>query len=84
MRTLSFWLCLFLLFPLLHAQDAELKMYQDELARALRLKNRDSIAAAYCHLVYYYAYRQSDSTRYYCDNGLDYAERMYLNLISPY
>ena len=48
MRTLSFWLCLFLLFPLLHAQDAELKMYQDELARALRLKNRDSIAAAYC------------------------------------
>ena len=40
MRTLSFWLCLFLLFPLLHAQDAELKMYQDELARALRLKNR--------------------------------------------
>ena len=75
MRTLSFWLCLFLLFPLLHAQDAELKMYQDELARALRLKNRDSIAAAYCHLGEYYAYRQSDSTRYYCDKGLEYARK---------
>ncbi len=75
MRTLSFWLCLFLLFPLLHAQDAELKMYQDELARALRLKNRDSIAAAYCHLGEYYAYRQADSTRYYCDKGLEYARK---------
>ena len=78
MRTLSFWLCLFLLFPLLHAQDAELKMYQDELARALRLKNRDSIAAAYCHLGEYYAYRQSVIKVW------NMPERMYLNLISPY
>ena len=36
-------------------------------------KNRDSIAAAYCHLGEYYAYRQADSTRYYCEQGLKYA-----------
>lgn len=62
MRTLSFLLCLYFLCPLLYAQDAELKTYQEELTRAMKLKNRDSIAAAYCHLGEYYAYRQSDNT----------------------
>lgn len=81
MRTLSFLLCLYFLCPLLYAQDAELKTYQEELTRAMKLKNRDSIAAAYCHLGEYYAYRQSDSTRYYCDKGLEYARR---DVAEPY
>lgn len=73
MKTLFFFFSLCLLFSSLTAQDAELQMYKDELARAVRLKNNDSLAAAYCHLGEYYAYRQADSARYYCEEGLKYA-----------
>lgn len=75
MKTLLIILSLLAASPLLKAQDAELQSYQDELARAKKLKNSDSIAAAYCHLGEYYAYRQSDSTRYYCELGLKYADK---------
>lgn len=51
----------------------ELQACREELARGMSQKNRDSIAAAYCHLGEYYAYRQADSTRYYCELGLKYA-----------
>lgn len=74
MKTLLMILSLLAASPLMKAQDAELQSYQDELARAEKLKNSDSIATAYCHLGEYYAYRQSDSTRYYCELGLKYAD----------
>lgn len=73
MKTLFFFFSLCLLSSSLPAQDAELQMYKDELARAVRLKNKDSLAAAYCHLGEYYAYRKADSSRYYCEEGLKYA-----------
>lgn len=75
MKTLFFFFSLCLLSSSLTAQDAELQMYKDELARAVRLKNNDSLAAAYCHLGEYYAYRQADSARYYCEEGLKYVDR---------
>lgn len=34
----------------------------------------DSLALAYYHLSEYYAYRDYDSTRYYCRKGLEYAD----------
>lgn len=73
MKTLLFLFFLFLFCAFLCAQDAELKTYKEELARALKLKNGDSIAAAYCHLGEYYAYRQADSARYYNERGLEFA-----------
>lgn len=73
MKTLFFFFSLCLLSSSLTAQDAELQMYKDELARAVQLKNNDSLAVAYCHLGEYYAYRQADSARYYCEEGLKYA-----------
>lgn len=57
MRTLTITFILILISMSLNAQDAELQQYKDELSRALHQKNNDSIAAAYCHLGEYYAYR---------------------------
>lgn len=73
MKTLLSLFFLFLFSAFLCAQDAELKTYKEELVRALKLKNSDSIAAAYCHLGEYYAYRQADSARYYNERGLQFA-----------
>lgn len=73
MKTLFVLLGMFVIYPCLYAQDAELQACREELARGMSQKNRDSIAAAYCHLGEYYAYRQADSTRYYCEQGLKYA-----------
>lgn len=81
MKTLLFSFLLFFFSSFLYAQDGELKAYQEELARALKLKNRDSIATAYCHLGEYYAYRQSDSARYYNEKGLQFARK---NVAEPY
>ncbi len=47
----------------------------------MQSRNTDSIATAYCHLTEYYAYRDLDSTRYYCLEGLKYADR---NKAEPY
>ena len=80
MKTLSFLICLFVCSLSLYAQDAELKIYQEELGRAMKLKDRDSIGAAYCHLGEYYAYRNSDSARYYINEGLKYAREEYRDL----
>lgn len=70
---------LLFLFPILatwgaHAQD-ELAAYRAELSRAMQCRNADSIATAYCYLSEYYAYRNSDSTRYFCQEGLKFAHR---------
>ena len=73
MKTLFVLLGMFVIYPCLYAQDAELQACREELVRGMSQKNRDSIAAAYCHLGEYYAYRQADSTRYYCEQGLKYA-----------
>lgn len=73
MKTLFSLFFLFLFSSFLYAQDAELKTLQESLARALKMKNRDSIAASYCHLGEYYAYRQADSARYYNEKGLEFA-----------
>ncbi len=50
MKNLLLLFCLFTTCTLLHAQEADLAEYQKELARAEKLKDRDSIAAANCHL----------------------------------
>ena len=72
-----FFFCLPLLLGLLpvHADDGELGTYRDELARALRSGNDDSLAYAYCHMGEYYAYRDVDSARHYGLLGLDHADR---------
>lgn len=75
MKTSSFLLLfLFTILPV-RAEDEELKTYQAELSRALRSKHPDSLATAYCHLSEYYAYRNSDSARHYCEEGLKHARR---------
>lgn len=61
--------------------DSELAGCRMALAHAVKDGNRDSIAAACCHLTEYYAYRDVDSTRYYCEEGLKYADR---NKAEPY
>ena len=67
-----FFLLLCFCIPSLHAADDELRTYRDELARALRSGNADSLAYAYCHIGEYYAYRDVDSTRHYCLLGLEH------------
>ena len=68
------------------ASDSELALYRAELSRALSSNNADSLATAYAHYGEYYAYRDADSTRYYCGLGLKYADRSrsepYLFLLS--
>ena len=49
MKTLFVLLGMFIIYPCLYAQDAELQACREELARGMSQKNRDSIAAAYCH-----------------------------------
>lgn len=76
MKRLILWVCLFPLFTV-WGQDAdpELAACRKNLSCALAGADRDSIATAYCHLTEYYAYRDVDSTRYYCEEGLKYADR---------
>lgn len=64
---------MFVVFPCLCAQDTELQACREELARGMNRNDRDSIAAAYSRLGEYYGYRQADSARYYCEQGLKYA-----------
>ncbi|MCD8182361.1 MAG: tetratricopeptide repeat protein [Bacteroides sp.] len=71
MKNVLLLFCVLAACPFLYAQDAELEDYQNELVRAEKLKNRDSIAAAYCHLGEYYAYRSADSALYYAEKGLE-------------
>ncbi len=59
------------------AEDVELDTYRAELSRALYQDNADSLATAYCHLAEYYAYRDNDSARHFCLEGLKYANRKY-------
>lgn len=75
MKTLLIFLYLVGITSMLSAQDAELKEYKDELSRAVKSKNKDSIAAAYCHLSEYYAYRSADTAKHYCNEGLKYADK---------
>ena len=70
MKNLLLLFCLFTTCTLLHAQEADLAEYQKELARAEKLKDRDSIAAAYCHLGEYYTRRSADSALYYSEKAL--------------
>lgn len=75
MKTLLLYFSMLIAGTLMYAQEAGLKTCKEELARAERLKNKDSIAFAYCHLSEYYAYRQADSARYCCEQGLRYAHK---------
>ena len=54
-----------------HSQEIDLQQARQALQRALAVKHPDSLAAAYCHLGEYYAYRNSDSARYYFKLGLE-------------
>lgn len=82
MKRLILLACLLSLFTVGgQAEETELAECQQELRRAVQSRNTDSIATAYCHLTEYYAYRDMDSTRYYCLEGLKYADR---NKAEPY
>ena len=59
----------------LSAQELTLDACRHALKNALRLNHRDSLASAYCHLGEYYAYRNSDSARYYFEKGLSHVRR---------
>ena len=64
---LFFWsYCL----PGLFSQEETLADCQKRLQRAQQTQNRDSLAQAYLKLSEYYAYRNSDTTRHYCQLGL--------------
>ena len=69
----------------LFAQELTLDACRHALKSALQLNHRDSLAAAYCHLGEYYAYRNSDSARCYFEKGLNHVRRadvpLYLSLI---
>ena len=52
------------------SQEIDLQQTRQALQRACALKHPDSLATAYCHLGEYYAYRNSDSARYYFQLGL--------------
>lgn len=84
-----FLLCLLSALPLsLVAQEDDLQALQQGLEVAERTGNRDTIATAYAHLSEYYAYRRTDSTRYYCRQGLKHARKdrqdPYLTLLINY
>lgn len=78
------WLLLFLLSA--RADNASLDQFQTQLKHALDAGNSDSIAAAYCRMSEYYAYRNSDSAHFFCKEGLKYADKNkpepYLTLIN--
>ena len=58
------------------AQDSDnLELYRDEYARAVKMGNRDSLAAACCHLSEFYSFRDADSTRRYCLEGLQFVNK---------
>lgn len=59
----------------LFAQELTLDACRHALKSALQLNHRDSLAAAYCHLGEYYAYRNSDSARCYFEKGLNHVRR---------
>lgn len=65
----------------LAAQQDELSVLRNQLDKAQKGGNRDSIAAACAYLSEYYAYRQADSARYYCLRGLEYARK---DQVEPY
>lgn len=77
MKRLILWVCLLLPLSTVWGQteDPELADCRKALSRAWAGADRDSIAAAYCCLTEYYAYRDVDSTRHYCEEGLKYADR---------
>lgn len=77
MKVFFMMLALWVSAQMLQAQEDDLRTYQAELERACRSGHPDSMAAAYCHLGEYYAYRNTDSTRYFCEKGLKYARDTY-------
>lgn len=70
MKTLLTFFYLFVITLSLQAQDEVIKECQDKLTRALKLKNNDSIAVAYCRLSEYYVDNSSDSARYYAEKAM--------------
>ena len=75
MKPVFFFLLVLLLTPAAPcAADDDLQACHAELRRALRSGNADSLAYAYCHLGEYYAYRDADSARHYCLQGLEHAD----------
>ena len=75
MKLLSVILLCALTLGSLSAQELTLDACRHALKNALRLNHRDSLASAYCHLGEYYAYRNSDSARYYFEKGLSHVRR---------
>ena len=69
MKTLILFFCLSGLFSSLYAQD-ELTSLKTAAERAEKLGVDDSIALAYCRLGEYYAYRSSDTARYWFEKSM--------------
>ncbi|WP_300699921.1 hypothetical protein [Bacteroides sp.] len=69
MRTLLF-LISFCCLPLLGYSQKELIKLKADVARAERLKQRDSMATTYCRIGEYYSYRSSNTARYWFKKGL--------------
>ncbi len=66
--------CLFAISFNAYAEDLELKQLNDDLKRAEASGNGDSIAAAYCLLGEYYAYRSIDTALAYSAKALQHIE----------
>lgn len=73
MKTLTLILCFFGLLSSLRAQD-ELATLKAAAVRAEQDAEADSIAQAYCNLGEYYAYRSSDTARYWFEKSLETLE----------
>lgn len=73
MRTLLFLISFCSLSLLGYGQNELVKLKAD-VARAERLKQRDSMAATYCRIGEYYSYRSSDTARYWFKKGLETIE----------
>lgn len=81
MKTIMFfcWSAIFCLS--VRADGNDPAQCHERLKHALDAGNSDSIASAYCRLGEYYAYRNYDSARFFCTEGLKYADR---NKPEPY
>ena len=72
---LSLFLCLCSGTLVLAQDNQNLNNYENEYSRAVKIGNRDSLAASCCHLSEYYSYRNADSTKKYCMEGLKYVNK---------
>lgn len=69
------------MLPVHSEEEISLESCRKALQQAIQKRDADSLAFACYRLGEYYAYRNSDSARYYCLKGLEYARR---DVAEPY